>query len=48
MRFSEHFGISPEGQDWFDPHLKIDTKLFVDPILLYIDTDPVWLVLTMS
>ena len=37
MRFSEAFNIvkTPED-DWFDPHLTIDTKLFLDPILLLI------------
>lgn len=34
MRFSELFGITrtPED-DWFDPHLSVDTKLFIDPLL---------------
>ncbi|WP_298868443.1 hypothetical protein [uncultured Microbacterium sp.] len=35
MRFSEHFGVTQTADDdWFDPHLTIDTKLFVDPLLL--------------
>lgn len=35
MRFSEHFGVQRTDQDdWFDPHLIIDTKLFIDPLLL--------------
>ncbi|GEK80144.1 hypothetical protein [Agrococcus baldri] len=35
MRFSEHFGIQrTDEDDWFDPHLKIDTKLFIDPLLM--------------
>ncbi|WP_146238521.1 hypothetical protein [Curtobacterium sp. MCPF17_003] len=35
MRFSEHFGIErDEADDWFDPHMTIDTRLFVDPLLL--------------
>lgn len=35
MRFSEHFGIQRSNEDdWFDPHLTIDTKLFMDPLLL--------------
>ncbi len=35
MRFSEAFDITrgPED-DWFDPHLTIDTPLFLDPIQL--------------
>lgn len=35
MRFSEAFGIERSiVDDWFDPHLTIDTKLFIDPLLL--------------
>lgn len=35
MRFSEHFAITrSKKDDWFDPHLTIDTKLFIDPLLL--------------
>ncbi|PCC26631.1 hypothetical protein CIK75_02095 [Glutamicibacter sp. BW78] len=35
MRFSEQFGVErTEQDDWFDPHLTVDTKLFIDPILL--------------
>lgn len=35
MRFSEHFAIQrTDEDDWFDPHLTIDTKLFIDPLLL--------------
>lgn len=35
MRFSEVFGISRQRRDdWFDPHLTVDTRLFVDPLLL--------------
>jgi hypothetical protein len=35
MRFSEAFGITRgDEDDWFDPHLTIDTKLFIDPLLL--------------
>lgn len=35
MRFSEAFGISmTAADDWFDPHLTIDTPLFLDPFLL--------------
>lgn len=43
MRFSEAFGITqgPSG-DWFDPHLSVDTKLFLDPLLLFLADDPVW------
>lgn len=35
MKFSACFGITPSRvDDWFDPDLSIDTKLFVDPFLL--------------
>lgn len=35
MRFSETFAIErTKEDDWFDPHLTIDTKLFIDPLLL--------------
>lgn len=35
MRFSEAFNITrTDKDDWFDPHLNIDTALFIDPILL--------------
>ena len=36
MKFSEHFQIQPASdEDWFDPILSLDTKLFLDPFLLY-------------
>lgn len=40
MRFSEVFRIdrSPED-DWFDPHLTIDTALFIDPVLMFVSGD---------
>ncbi len=42
MRFSEQFGIERTGEDdWFDPHLVVDTKLFIDPLLL-LDAGGVW------
>lgn len=35
MRFSEAFDIARgDDDDWFDPHLTIDTRLFIDPLLL--------------
>lgn len=35
MRFSEHFEIERNHEDdWFDPHLTIDTRLFIDPLLM--------------
>lgn len=45
MRFSEYFGIETSPDDeWFDPDLTVDTKLFVDPFLLLDEPDdePVW------
>jgi hypothetical protein len=36
MLFSDAFGIQRTDQDdWFDPLLNLDTKLFIDPFLLY-------------
>lgn len=36
MLFSEHFDLAVSGDEtWFDPILSIDTKLFLDPFLLY-------------
>lgn len=35
MRFSEHFAIRRRSaDDWYDPHLTVDTRLFVDPLLI--------------
>ncbi|GAA4366377.1 hypothetical protein [Agromyces bauzanensis] len=35
MRFTEAFNIErAAADDWFDPHLTVDTKLFIDPLLL--------------
>jgi hypothetical protein len=34
--FSEHFRIAREDKDdWFDPILEDDTKVFVDPFLIF-------------
>lgn len=36
MKFSEIFNVrKTEEDDWFDPILTLDTKLFLDPFLLY-------------
>lgn len=36
MKFSEQFGIQvTEDEEWFDPILSVDTRLFIDPFLLY-------------
>jgi hypothetical protein len=41
--FSEAFGISrQEDDDWFDPILQTDTRLFVDPFLVFQDQDLRW------
>jgi len=43
MRFSEHFGVTPgDDDDWFDPLLNCDTRLYVDPFLIYLDQDATW------
>ncbi|MFY1633137.1 hypothetical protein ACN27F_07575 [Solwaraspora sp. WMMB335] len=43
MYFSDYFGIeNPDQHDWFDPTLERDTLLFVDPFLLFSDTEEKW------
>jgi hypothetical protein len=43
MRFSQTFAVTrAPDDDWFDPHLSVDTKLFLDPLLLFLADDPVW------
>jgi hypothetical protein len=43
VRFSEAFNIQRQAEDdWFDPHLTVDTKLFLDPFLLLITENPAW------
>lgn len=43
MYFSELFGIDRgEADDWFDPILIADTKLFVDPFLIFQDQGAEW------
>ncbi|MCM3895786.1 hypothetical protein ND991_11250 [Gordonia sputi] len=38
MRFSEAFSITvTPDDDWFDPHLTVDTRLFIDPLMLLED-----------
>lgn len=42
MRFSTVFNIDqPEKYDWFDPDLSLDTKLFVDPLMM-LRSGPRW------
>jgi hypothetical protein len=43
MHFSDHHNIlRTPSDDWFDPILAVDTKLFVDPFLIFKDGDPTW------
>jgi hypothetical protein len=43
MLFSEMFNIkNPENYEWFDPILHQDTKLFIDPFLVYKTEDPLF------
>lgn len=36
MKFSELYDIDRTSQDsWFDPILSLDTRLYIDPFLLY-------------
>ncbi|MCW2676619.1 MAG: hypothetical protein JWR70_1659 [Modestobacter sp.] len=40
MRFSELVGVTSVDADWFDPVLTEDTPLYIDPFLVFDDTDP--------
>lgn len=41
--FAHAFQISRKaGDDWFDPKLHTDTDLFVDPFLMFEESDPPW------
>lgn len=43
MLVSEPYGIlRTSADDWFDPILGVDTKLFVDPFLIFQDDDLHW------
>jgi hypothetical protein len=43
MRFSEVFNITrTRSDDWFDPHLTVDTKLFIDPLLMLVSRQADW------
>jgi hypothetical protein len=44
VRFSEHYGITVDDEvdDWFDPLLFTDTRLFVDPFRVWADKDERW------
>ncbi len=41
MRFSDLFNVVPTpNDDWFDPILTVDTRLFIDPFLVYSTNHP--------
>jgi hypothetical protein len=43
MYFAESFSItSAEDDDWFDRLLEVDTQLFVDPFLIFAETEGFW------
>ncbi|MFH5208606.1 hypothetical protein ACHIPZ_10400 [Antrihabitans sp. NCIMB 15449] len=43
MQFSEYFDIdTDEDDEWFDPILDTDTRLFVDPFLIFKESDGLW------
>lgn len=43
LKFSQAYGVVREpSDDWFDPILTTDTKLFVDPFLIFKDSDASW------
>ena len=43
MLFSDSFAITPGPDDeWFDPILETDTKLFVDPFLIFQEDEGFW------
>ena len=43
MRFSvQHQITRPEGADWFDTNVEMDSPLYVDPFLVFDDQEPLW------
>lgn len=43
MRFTDEFGVTPtDDDDWFDQECTEDTPLYVDPFLVFDDSDPFW------
>lgn len=43
MKLSECYGVTRSAtDDWFDPYLETDTRLFIDPFLIFEDTAPEW------
>lgn len=44
MRFSEAFTLNrTKRDDWFDPHLAVDTRLFIDPFRIFAEDREPWL-----
>jgi hypothetical protein len=44
VKFSELYEVNRrEDDDWFDPLLTQDTRLYVDPFRIYVDHDPQWI-----
>jgi hypothetical protein len=43
MRFTEHHEVErPDDADWFDLNVEMDSPLYLDPFLVFDDTDPHW------
>ena len=42
MRFSEVFKVVAGDEDWFDVLLSVDTRLFLDPFLVYAQEEGVF------
>lgn len=42
MQFTDHYEVVGTDDDWFDPILTVDMRLFVDPFRLFQDDDPRW------
>ncbi|GAA2386932.1 hypothetical protein GCM10009855_28800 [Gordonia cholesterolivorans] len=43
VQFSEYFDVAvDDDDDWFDPILDTDTRLFVDPFLIFKESDGPW------
>lgn len=43
MRFTEQHKVErPDDADWFDINVEMDSPLYVDPFLVFDDTDPHW------
>lgn len=43
VRFSHQYRVTrTTADDWFDPLLNEDTRLYVDPFRIFVDEDPFW------